>query len=102
MGPTTVLRVVLPSITCPSAATNRLSRGAVACTTATNWLIRWPVPPADVAAVAATNIRVAVEIVVSIDGDVVVAAHPHPQPQPPLQNAPIITPMPKEIATPAA
>jgi hypothetical protein len=27
---------------------------------------------------------------------------PQPQPQPPLQNAPIITPTPKEIATPAA
>src|SRR6516162_595251 len=27
---------------------------------------------------------------------------PHPQPQPPLQNAPIITPTPKEIANPAA
>jgi hypothetical protein len=28
--------------------------------------------------------------------------HPHPQPQPPLQNAPIITPTPKEIAIPVA
>jgi hypothetical protein len=28
--------------------------------------------------------------------------HPQPQPQPPLQNAPIITPTPKEIASPAA
>jgi hypothetical protein len=27
---------------------------------------------------------------------------PHPQPQPPLQNAPIITPTPNEIANPAA
>jgi hypothetical protein len=27
---------------------------------------------------------------------------PQPQPQPPLQNAPIITPTPKEIAIPAA
>jgi hypothetical protein len=28
--------------------------------------------------------------------------HPQPHPQPPLQNAPIITPTPKEIATPVA
>jgi hypothetical protein len=28
--------------------------------------------------------------------------HPQPHPQPPLQNAPIITPMPKEIAIPVA
>jgi hypothetical protein len=27
---------------------------------------------------------------------------PQPQPQPPLQNAPIITPTPKEIAIPVA
>jgi hypothetical protein len=27
---------------------------------------------------------------------------PQPQPQPPLQNAPMATPTPKEIATPAA
>jgi hypothetical protein len=27
---------------------------------------------------------------------------PQPQPHPPLQNAPIITPTPNEIATPAA
>jgi hypothetical protein len=27
---------------------------------------------------------------------------PHPQHQPPLQNAPIITPTPKEMAKPAA
>jgi hypothetical protein len=28
--------------------------------------------------------------------------HPQPHPQPPLQNAPIITPIPKEIAMPVA
>jgi hypothetical protein len=28
--------------------------------------------------------------------------HPQPHPHPPLQNAPIMTPMPKEIATPVA
>lgn len=28
--------------------------------------------------------------------------HPQPHPQPPLQKAPIITPMPKEIAIPVA
>src|SRR4029077_4458315 len=56
---------------CPST-TNRLSRGAVACTP--SWLIRWPVPTADVVAVAATNVRVTVEIVVSVDCDIVVSA----------------------------
>jgi hypothetical protein len=90
----------------PSAATNRLSRWAISCIPATNRLVRWPVSSADVAAVAitaipATYVRIAVKVVVVIDVDVISTPAAAPT-LPPLQNAPIITPTPKEIAIPAA
>ena len=96
-----MLRVVLPCIAC--APTGRKSRRSisptkVAAITSARDGIRGSVP--DIAAVPPADIRVAIEIVVAIDVDVV-PPHRHPHPQPPLQNAPIIAPMPKESATPA-
>ena len=78
-----MFRFVLPSIAVSAAiatATNRLSRGPVAI--AASRLIRWSVPTADVVAVAATNVRVAVEIIVPVNVDVVAAPTAPPAPTP--------------------
>jgi hypothetical protein len=94
-----IAAAIAPVSTTHSASTahraNPTNTAKVAAIAAARDWIRGPV--------AAIDVRVPVEIVVFIDGDVVVAAAPSaPQPQPPLQNAPIITPMPKEIAMSAA
>jgi hypothetical protein len=72
-----VFRVVLPLIA--AAATNRLSRGAVAIPA--NGLIRRPVSTGSVVSIAVANVvaippsdvRVPVEVVVVIDVDIIVA-----------------------------
>jgi Na+-translocating ferredoxin:NAD+ oxidoreductase RnfE subunit len=99
-GASAMLGIVLPSgISAAIAPTaSWLLRRAIAATNvvtispATRQLRR-AIPP---------YVRVPVEIVVVVVGNVVVAAQPQPHPHPPLQNAPIITPTPNEIATPAA